>query len=413
MTAEALIESAIQLNFTNKVWIADEEWSLNKNLPKIKGIRNIGTVIGISEQAVKDDFIYSSRRDTYCETASQNIHCNQVFNRSSLSAEDVVAADPSFNFPVYTAVYAIAHALHNALQCGSGRCNDNITVFPHMIRFHMLIKYYLNNTTKRSNGHLDFLYPHQVLAELKKSNFTLLNESIRLDENGDPNYGSYSVVFWNHSGDAEEIGFYTFYPSVHFFINNSKIQWYANVEVPTSVCSLECPVGFSKKQDANDKKCCFDCEICPNGTYRIPTGASTVRTQNSLQQEVHHATCGRWRSAGGPMCFLILVCLSLCSISVFFCFGEPTTSSCILRFLPFLLFYTVCLACFVMRSFQIGQWLVITVAFGIQALLLLMGYSLAPLKPFNETIWYPDKIILGCDLDLKATSGPVLFLLSL
>ncbi|KAI9530980.1 hypothetical protein NQZ68_000471 [Dissostichus eleginoides] len=88
-TAEALIESAIQLNFTNKVWIADEEWSLNKNLPKIKGIRNIGT----------------------------------------------------------------------------------------------------------------------VLEELKKSNFTLLNESIRFDENGDPNYGSYSVVFWNHSGDAEEIGF--------------------------------------------------------------------------------------------------------------------------------------------------------------------------------------------------------------
>ncbi|KAK5923457.1 hypothetical protein CgunFtcFv8_000424 [Champsocephalus gunnari] len=140
------------------------------------------------------------------------------------------------------------------------------------------------------------------------------------------------------------------------------------------------------------------------------------------------------RSAGGPMCFLILVCLSLCSISVFFYFGEPTTSFCILRFSPFLLFYTVCLACFVVRSFQIvfifkiaakfpklhswwikyhGQWLVITVAFGIQALLLLIGYTCCPPDTFKETIWYPDKIILGCDLDLKATVGPVLFLLSL
>ncbi|KAJ4934849.1 hypothetical protein JOQ06_007630 [Pogonophryne albipinna] len=452
-TAEALIESAIQLNVTNKVWIADEEWSLNKNLPKRKGIRNIGTVIGISEQAVKvpgvNDFIYSSRRHTNCENASQNIHCNQFFNRSSLSTEDVVAADPSFNFPVYTAVYAIAHALHNALQCGSGRCNDNITVFPHM-----------------------------VLAELKKSNFTLLNESIRFDENGDPQYGSYSVVFWNHSGDAEEIGFFTFYPSVHFFINNSNIQWYANVEVPTSVCSLECPVGFAKKQDGNDNKCCFDCEICPNGTYVNITedayrcidckdtewsaAGSTSCNLRSVEYIPFTDTgailimVGAWalvgftlavsvlfainyntpvvRSAGGPMCFLILVCLSLCSISVFFYFGEPTTSFCILRFLPFLLFYTVCLACFVVRSFQIvfifkiaakfpklhswwikyhGQWLVITVAFGIQALLLLIGYTCCPPDTFKETVWYPDKIILGCDLDLKATSGPVLFLLSL
>ncbi|KAM6930086.1 taste receptor type 1 member 1-like [Lycodopsis pacificus] len=139
------------------------------------------------------------------------------------------------------------------------------------------------------------------------------------------------------------------------------------------------------------------------------------------------------RSAGGPMCFLILGCLSLCSLSVFFYFGKPTTSFCILRFLPFLLFYTVCLACFVVRSFQIvyifkiaakfpklhsqwikyhGQWLVITVAFVTQALLLLFGYTFAPHKPYNETL-YPDKIILGCDTNLKAFIGPVILLLSL
>ncbi|KAI4824133.1 hypothetical protein KUCAC02_012675 [Chaenocephalus aceratus] len=377
-----------------------------------------------------------------------NYNTPVFFNRSSLSTEDVVAADPSFNFPVYTAVYAIAHALHNALQCGSGRCNDNITVFPHM-----------------------------VLAELKKSNFTLLNESIRFDENGDPNYGSYSVVFWNHSGDAEEIGLYTFHGSVHFFINNSKIHWYTNGEAPTSVCSSECPVGFAKKY-AGSHKCCFNCKICPNGSYVNITedayrcmdckdtewsaAGSTSCNLRSVEYIPFTDTgailimVGAWalvgftlavsvlfainyntpvvRSAGGPMCFLILVCLSLCSISVFFYFGEPTTSFCILRFLPFLLFYTVCLACFVVRSFQIvcifkiaakfpklhswwikyhGQWLVITVAFGIQALLLLIGYTCSPPETNKDTDLYPDKIILGCDLDLKATAGPVLFLLSL
>ena len=140
------------------------------------------------------------------------------------------------------------------------------------------------------------------------------------------------------------------------------------------------------------------------------------------------------RSAGGPMCFLILGCLSLCSISVFFYFDKPTTSFCILRFLPFLLFYTVCLACFVVRSFQIvcifkiaakihkvnswwmkyqGQWLVITVAFGTQALLLLTSYIYDPPKPYNDTASYPQKIILSCNPNYNAFSGSLVLVVSL
>ncbi|KAM6929521.1 taste receptor type 1 member 1-like [Lycodopsis pacificus] len=321
---------------------------------------------------------------------------------------------------------------------------------------------------------MDFI--PMVLAELKKSNFTLLNQHIQFDENGDPTFGSYSIVFWNQSGDAEEIGFYRFHPSVSFFINNTNIQWNPKGEVPTSLCSPECAVGFAKNQDGIHK-CCFNCEICPDGTYvNITENPYTcVSCKETEWSAAGSTSCtlrvveyvpftdsgailimvGAWalvgltlamsvlfainyntpvvRSAGGPMCFLIFGCLSLCSLSVFFYFGKPTTSFCILRFLPFLLFYTVCLACFVVRSFQIvcifkiaakfpklhslwikyhGQWLVITVAFVTQALLLLFGYTFAPSKPYNETL-YPDKTILGCDINLKAAFGPVVLLLSL
>ncbi|XP_029292078.1 taste receptor type 1 member 1-like [Cottoperca gobio] len=452
MTAEALIESAIKLNVTNKVWIAGDTWSLSSKLHKTKGINNIGTVIGVSQPVVTipgfSDFIYSSRSQTHCENAKKNMFCNQICNCSSLSTENILAVDPSFNFPVYTAVYAIAHALHNVLQCGLGRCNDNITVHPYI-----------------------------VLAELKKSHFTLLNQSIRFDENGDPNYGSYSIVYWNNRGDAEEVGSYHFQPSLHFSINNSKIQWYTNGEVPTSVCAPECPVGFAKKLN-QIHKCCFDCKICRNGTYVNITGDlyRCISCKETEWSAAGSTSCnlrvveyvpftdtgailimvGAWalvgltlavsvlfainyntpvvRSAGGPMCFLILGCLSMCSLSVFFYFGKPTIPFCILRYLPFLLFYTVCLSCFVVRSFQIvcifkiaakfpklhswwlkyhGQWLVIAVAFVIQALLLLFGYSFVPSKPYKDTFWYPDKIILGCDIDLKASSGPLVLLLSL
>lgn len=85
---------------------------------------------------------------------------------------------------------------------------------------------------KRKNNHyLNFIYPQQVLTGLRKSNFTLLNRSIQFDDNGDPKFGSYSIIFWNHNGEAEEIGYYKFYPSVNFFINSTKIQWYNPGEV--------------------------------------------------------------------------------------------------------------------------------------------------------------------------------------
>ncbi|XP_035513501.1 taste receptor type 1 member 2-like [Morone saxatilis] len=246
-TAEAVIDSAIQLNITNKVWIAADTWSLNKRLPKEKGIENIGTVLGVSQPVVTitgfSDFIYASKSQNHCENAEQEMFCNQVCNCSNLSAEDIIAADPSFSFSVYSAVYAIAHALHNTLKCGYGGCNGNITAYPHM-----------------------------VLAQLKKSNFTLLNRSVKFDENGDPKFGSYSIVFWNHSGDAEEVGFYKFPPSVHSFINSTKIQWYTEGEVPISLCSPECPEGYAKKQ-TGIHKCCFNCQICPNGTYVNSTDA--------------------------------------------------------------------------------------------------------------------------------------------
>ena len=80
-------------------------------------------------------------------------------------------------------------------------------------------------------SNLYFVYPQQVLAELKKSNFTLLDQSIEFDENGDPKYGSYSILFWNQSGDAEEVGFYHFNSSFHFFIDNSKIKWHTKDKV--------------------------------------------------------------------------------------------------------------------------------------------------------------------------------------
>uniref|UniRef100_A0A6D2X0F5 Taste 1 receptor member 1 n=1 Tax=Takifugu rubripes TaxID=31033 RepID=A0A6D2X0F5_TAKRU len=451
MIVEALIDSAIGLNVTNRVWIADDGWSMNKNLPKKKGIRSIGTVIGVSQPVVTipgfDKFVFSDKSQNQCKNSEQQMFCNQFCKCSHLSAEEITSADPTFSFPVYSAVYAIAHALHRVLQCGAGSCNRSITVHPHM-----------------------------VLAELKKSNFTLLNQTIQFNEYGDPKFGSYSIVYWNAKGIPEEVGFFHFHPFMHFYINGTKVQWFTNGEVPTSLCSTECQEGYIKTHNGIHQ-CCFTCEVCPNGTYVNSTDQvschhceehqwSAAGSTSCLPRTVEYvaftdtaavvilvgaglllaltlAMCVLFainyntpvvRSAGGPMCFLILGCLSLCSISIFFFFDKPTVAFCVLRFLPFVLFYTVCLACFVVRSFQIvsifkiaakfpqahswwmkyhGQWLVISVTFVIQAFLIIVSLSSDPPSPFRDIVSYPDKIILGCFMNLKTSSGSTVLLLSL
>ena len=78
---------------------------------------------------------------------------------------------------------------------------------------------------------MNVVCPLQVLAELKQSNFTLLNQSIQFDENIEPRFGTYSIVFWNDSGEAEVIGYYKFQPSIYYYIDENKIQWYTDGEV--------------------------------------------------------------------------------------------------------------------------------------------------------------------------------------
>ncbi|XP_012732622.2 taste receptor type 1 member 1-like [Fundulus heteroclitus] len=445
---EALIESAIRLNVTKKVWITGDTWSLNKRLLALEGIKNIGTVLGVAQSVLPipgfDNFIYS----TQGQRPKEHGFCNQDCNCSNIIPEDIISMDPSFSFAVYSAVYAIAHALHNVLQCEAIKCNHDIKV-----------------------------HPYKVLEELRKSNFTLLNVSIGFNDDGNPMFGSYSIVFWNHRSIAEEIGFYKFYPSVSFFINSSKIKWFTNQKVPISQCSQECPSGYAKTQ-TGVHKCCFKCEICPNGTY-INTAEDpyncvscketewsepgSTKCSQRLMEYVPFTDAGAIliitgacilvgltvavtflftinyttpvvKSAGGPMCFLILSCLILCSLSVFFYFGKPTTVSCILRYLPFLLFYTVCLACFVVRSFQIvcifkiaakipklqnwwmkyhGQWLVITGAFVIQVIFLISSYCVGTPIPHRDAVSYKDRIILGCNINIAATIVSVIVPLSL
>uniref|UniRef100_A0AAX7UEI5 G-protein coupled receptors family 3 profile domain-containing protein n=1 Tax=Astatotilapia calliptera TaxID=8154 RepID=A0AAX7UEI5_ASTCA len=466
---EPLIESAMLLNVTNKVWIAGDAWALNKKLPKMKGIKNIGTVLGVAEPVVTipgfSDFLHSSKAQLHCKYAEQDTFCNQKCNCSCMNPEDIFAADPSYSFAIYSAIYAIAHALHNTLRCGADKCDSNITVYPYILN--IIYEKCLFVCLSQD----DLTAPTKVKTHYQRSFVFIL---------------FFSGVFWHLLLYIKHLFCVGFSPQsvatlqkclFFFFFYLFYVLNMCLVQVPTSLCSPECPAGYIKKRNGI-YECCFDCEICANGTYVNITespytclkckdiewseeGSTScnlraveyISATDIVATLVFVAACAFVgmtlamsvlfsvnyntpvvRSAGGPMCFLILGCLSLSNLSVFFHFGKPTVPLCTLRYLPFLLFYTICLACFVVRSFQIvcifkiaakipklhswwvkynGQWLVIVVAFVIQAIFLVIGYSCKPPSPYNETSWYPDKIILSCDISLQASTASVILLLSI
>lgn len=140
-SAEAFVESAIRLNVTDKVWIAGDTWSLNNRLPKKKGIKNIGTVLGVAQTVVTipglDDFIYATVNRTYSDN-EEHTFCNQVCNCSGLRAESVVHSDPTYSFPVYAAIYAVAHALHRSLQCRADQCDGAMKLYPYMVSIRLM-----------------------------------------------------------------------------------------------------------------------------------------------------------------------------------------------------------------------------------------------------------------------------------
>ncbi|MGH0168954.1 UNVERIFIED_CONTAM: hypothetical protein FKN15_069454 [Acipenser sinensis] len=352
--------AAKETKLKDKVWIASEPLTY-KAFPE----QNAGKLIilPVMQPKLPEELESEFNRRENAKTDTQNetkaMHgceeCDSVIDKG---------VDGQYEFSVYSAVHAVAHALHQLLGCDSGKCRK------------------------------DAFHPKDLLVELQKVNFSLLNHSVYFDKNGN-HLSGYDIVVWDWNAgklSSTQTGFYS-PASETFEVDGSLINW-TNNKVPTSVCSEECQTGHRRKW-AVSHRCCFTCEVCPEETFLntsdlyvcqpCPNGHWSSKGSALCQPRtlvylfwtdsvsiilqvvsllflvmvsgtaavfVTNLKTPVVRSAGGKISLLMLASLASSCCGVFSNVGKPTVATCQLA-IVFALGFTTCLSCITVRSFQL------------------------------------------------------------
>ncbi|KAM8769851.1 extracellular calcium-sensing receptor-like [Acanthopagrus schlegelii] len=341
---------------------------------------------------------------------------------------------------VYKAVYAIAHAIHNAV------CQDI-------------------NSTALCNKFTRVEFK-QVLTLLKKVNFSQNGYDVSFDANGDP-VATYELVNWQkmESGSIEmvTVGLYdSSLPDGQEFLINKNLTWMdGGTHVPASVCSDSCPPGTRRVLQKGKPICCYDCIPCPEGEISNTTDSPdcfpclkefwpNTKRDTCFPKPVeflsfdevlgivlaafsvagaclaittaavffHHRTSPIVRANNSELSFLLLFSLTLCFLCSLTFIGVPSDWSCRLRHTAFGITFVLCISCVlgktivvlmafratlpgsnVMKWFGPPQQRMTVVSFTfIQVLICTIWLGLRPPFPMENLTIYKERIILECAL---------------
>ncbi|MEE6476105.1 hypothetical protein FKM82_010975 [Ascaphus truei] len=412
-----------------KTWIASDSWSAATRISSIPNIQRIGRVIGfifksgdtstfkrylknLSHQYFEvnrllDQYaglLYNCPRVKHNElysciaNYSKEALYNQTRRRNQPLREDFLSAavQSGFVYSTHLAVTAIAHAIRDI--CKDRNCR-NPTAFA----------------------------PWELLESLRAVNFTSGGRNIHFDAKGDANTG-YDVLIWKEGNNGtmkiSTVAEYDSQKDIFIFKNKEKEKEFTRLKRIQSKCSDECKPGQMKKTSASLHTCCYDCVNCPENHYtnKPDMGYCLLCNNKTHWAPVKSSACYQkiieylhWndgfaivlliisflgvvliiaitviftknfdtpvvKSAGGTLCYVILLSIFFSFVSAVFFIGKPENFKCKVRQMVFGISFTVCVACILLKSIKI-----------------LLAFSFEPkVHSFLKCIYKPFTLVFTC-----------------
>ncbi|XP_073350290.1 extracellular calcium-sensing receptor-like [Pagrus major] len=371
--------------------------------------------------------------------------CTGQENLEDVETELLDVSDLRPEYNVYKAVYALAYALDDMLQCEPGK----------------------GPFSGRSCGNLQNLEPWQLVHYLQKVNFTTsFGDQVSFDDNGDA-LPIYDVMNWlwlpDGRSEVQNVGEFKRSASKgeELTIDEDKIFWNFDSKKPLrSVCSESCPPGTRMARKKGKPVCCFDCIPCSEGkisnetdsmectscpedfwsspqrdhcvskkteflSYHEPLGICLTTTSLLgtcicalvLSVFICYRSTPMVRANNSELSFLLLASLKLCFLCSLLFIGRPRLWTCQLRHAAFGISFVLCVSCILVKTMvvlavfkaskpgggaslkwfgamqQRGTVMVLT---SIQAAICTAWIVSASPAPHKNTQYHNDKIVYEC-----------------
>ncbi|XP_052438877.1 extracellular calcium-sensing receptor-like [Carassius gibelio] len=395
-----LMDEVVLQNVTDRQWIASEAWSTSHLFHTQRFLPFLGGTLGIAirrgEIQGLHEFLLHLRPNNDQRNNMVRIFWENMFKcrfniggtgeKMCSGQEDLSNTDTSYtdvselraSYNVYKTVYAVAHALHDLMQCEEGR----------------------GPFSGNKCADITNLQPWQLVHYLQKVNFTTgFGDLVSFDKNGDA-LAIYDVLNWQPSSDGlivvRTVGVVNEGAATGKVLTLDEEAFYWNFETkkpPRSVCSESCPPGTRRARRKGLPVCCFDClpcgdgeishttdadecTICPDDFWSNPdkdrcvpkeeeflsyddalgislTTASLLGTcfcALVLAIFAHHRNTPIVRANNSELSFLLLLSLKLCFLCVLLFIGRPKLWTCQLRHAVFGISFVLCISSILVKT---------------------------------------------------------------
>ncbi|XP_075715704.1 extracellular calcium-sensing receptor-like [Rhinoderma darwinii] len=444
-----LLNEMVKQKVTGKVFVASEAWSISTFLLDDKYSALLSGSIGFAFHRLLTKIFWENTFGCkFVERSDYDTVTNLCTGNESLLGVDNPYTDASNlrgSFNIYSSVHVIAKSLHELQMCQPGKgpfyggtCADILNFKPWQ-----LTHYIQNVHVELSNG-----------------------IEVFFDGNGDVP-ALYDLVNWQIGGDGVmkhvRVGSYdTAATDGNIFnIDSNKVVWPSgNHQVPPSVCSQGCPLGFRKVINQGEPACCFQCITCPQGEISNQTNSvdclkcpwnlwpnhrkdkcvpknteylsyedmlgSTLAAISAISGIIPTSILGLFihrkntpivRANNYALSCLLLVSLSLCFLCSLVFIGYPKPETCILRQAVFGMTFAFCISCMLAKTIMVvfafmatkpgsslRKWtkpqvsyIIVSFCSFIQFLVCVFWMTLAPPFPEYNIKTQPGVLIIECN----------------